>query len=108
MSSEEDEAQSPISGASGSKSQVSPMRSPADSDENAEFEEEDETPLKRGPKKDTREWMQIARFEVKDSEPEDIDHLIFTECKTIFSRSRKGGHVHQWYLHNILFQRQCL
>ena len=60
MSSEEDEAQSPITGASGSKSQVSPMRSPDDSDENAEFEEEDETPLKRGHKKDTREWMQIC------------------------------------------------
>jgi hypothetical protein len=87
MSSEEDEAQSPITGASGSKSQVSPMRSPADSDENAEFEEEDETPLKRGHKKDTREWMQIARFEVKDSEPEDIDHLIFTECKKLMEAS---------------------
>jgi hypothetical protein len=63
------------------------MRSPADSDENAEFEEEDETPLKRGHKKDTREWMQIARFEVKDSEPEDIDHLIFTECKKLMEAS---------------------
>ena len=78
MSSEEDEAQSPITGASGSKS---PMRSPADSDENGEFEEEDETPRKRGHKKDTREWKQIARFEVKDHEPEDIDHLVLLNAR---------------------------
>ncbi len=88
MSSDDEEAQSPITGASGSKSQVSPMRSPADSDENAELEEEDETPRKRGHKKDTREWKQIARFEVQDHEPEDIDHLVFTECKKLMEASR--------------------
>jgi hypothetical protein len=55
MSSDDKQAQSQITGNSGSKPQVSPMRSPADSDDNAESEEEDETPLKRGHKKDTRE-----------------------------------------------------
>ncbi len=83
MSSDDEQAQSPITGASGSKSQVSPLRSPADSDENAEPDEEDETPRKRGHKKDAREWKQIALFEVKDNEPEDIDHLVFTECKKL-------------------------
>jgi hypothetical protein len=59
--------------------QVSPPSSPADLDENEEPEEEE---LLKQP-----EGKLMARFDLKDHEPEDIYHLVFTECKKLMEVS---------------------
>jgi hypothetical protein len=79
MSSDDEEALLLITGAGCLKCQVLPLSSEADSDENEEPEEE-ELPKQR-------EWKLMARFDVKDREPEDIDHLVFTECKKLMEAS---------------------
>ncbi len=76
-----------ITGASCLKYQVLPLPSEADSDENEELKEEGAFRQKHGHKKDTCEWSLIAQYEVKDHEPEDINHLVFTECKKLMEAS---------------------
>ena len=45
---------------------------------------EDDLPKKkRARKKDNREWTFIVQFNKNDHEPEDIQHLVFSECKKL-------------------------
>jgi hypothetical protein len=82
MSSSDEEAQSP----------VTPMGSSDDSGEEdereeveseLESEEEEQTKKKRTRVKDTREWNLIAKWSCADHEPEEIEGLLFTECKKL-------------------------
>ncbi len=77
MSSSNDKAQSPVTGASSSKFQVAQLASLVDSGEN-EKPEEELPKQKHGQKKDTHECKLMACFEVKDNEPDNIDNLVFT------------------------------
>jgi hypothetical protein len=89
MSSSDEEAQSPELGASSSKAPVTPMGSPDDSgeederEEDSESEEEEQTKKKRTRVKDTREWNLIGKWLFADHEPEEIEGLLFTECKKL-------------------------
>ncbi len=92
MSSSDEEAQSPELGASSSKAPVTPTGSPDDSgdeddgvevESEPESEEEEQTTKKRTRVKDTREWNLIAKWSCADHEPEEIEGLLFTECKKL-------------------------
>ncbi len=79
MSSSDEEAQSPVLGASSSKAPVTPMGSPDDSgdeDDGVEVEsqpesEEEVTTKKRTRVKDTREWNLIAKWSCAGSSKTD-------------------------------------
>ena len=96
MSSSGEEAQSPELGASSSKALVTPVGSPDHSGEDVEqeeveseveseleSEEEEQTKKKRTRVKDTRDWNLIGKWLFADHEPEEIDGLLFTECKKL-------------------------
>ena len=96
MSGSDGEAQSPELGAGRSKAPVTPIRKPDDSGEEVEreeveseleseeeSEEEVQTKKKRTRVKDTREWDFIANWSCEDHEPEEIEGLLFIECKKL-------------------------
>ncbi len=88
MSSSDEEAQSPVLGASSSKAPVALMGSPddrdsGDEDDGVEVEsepesEEEVTTKKRTRVKDTREWNLIAKWSCADHEPEEIEGLLLS------------------------------
>jgi hypothetical protein len=97
MSDDEDfEAPSPDLGACSSRDVVPPMTE-QDSDENDENESEEssavESPRKRRKgqrtrRKDGREWSLVTRIDRDGREPEEIEALLFTECKKLMEVTR--------------------
>ena len=85
MSDDDDfEAISPELGASSSLDAVSPSMTTVDSERSdAGKSSDEESPIKkrRTHKKDTRDWALVARLDKRDHEPEEIEALIFSECK---------------------------
>ena len=97
MSDDEDfEAPSPDLGACSSRD-VIPSMTEQDSDENDENDSEEssdvESPRKRRKgqrtrKLDSREWSLVTRIDRDGREPEEIEALIFTECKKLMEVTR--------------------
>jgi hypothetical protein len=92
MGSSDEKAQSPELGASSSKAPFTPIDTPDDSggedereevESDIESEEEVQTEKKHTRVKDTREWVFIAKRTFADHEPEEIEGLLFTECKKL-------------------------
>ena len=120
MSSSDEEAASPEHGASSSKDVfVTPQAS-----ESSESEpEESPAKKKRGHVKDTRDWVVIERWDKRDHEQEDIEHLLFTECKKLMEVTRLfrlttckskaddiflWKHATRWYTGKVTIQFQML
>ena len=85
MSSSDEEAASPELGASSSKDAcVTPMASEISDSEIEDLPRK----KKRGHVKDTREWVGSDLWEIRDHEQEEIDHLLFTQCKKLMDVTR--------------------